>query len=616
MSPRALVAPLVQTLAAAAVVAVLAGVPSLRAGCASLALTLPALVIAGGVLTSIAVRVRPRLHPSWGASVVDAVGLPVALVLAAVPVLGAWAAARTHGALIGGLLPYSDAADYLAGADRLLSDGTLDEWNSRRPLNATLLAVRLALTAGSLRGALLVQAALLGASALLAARALATGAGRGAGAVLLGAVLVFGGIFAPTTMSECLGLSLGALGFAVLCHSARAPSRARWAAGFALVTSALSARSGPFGVLPMLLAWASVDLTHDGRPRFDRRGLVAGLAGTLGGFTVNALVLRVHHGARSGAQSNFAYTLYGIAHGGVGWERAFADFPTLRGLPDSQAGGYVYTRALAAIRQHPADLALGLWRNVACAVDSVTDNASGGVLAGHPALQWIAALGSACGAAVVTVRMLRRHPGDRARWLPVAGALGMVASVPVIYMDGRERVFAAAFPLGVAWAATLLAGLDTRRDTAAVDADRARAPMALGLSLLVAALVGVSLVRGHRETLTGSARCPAGQVAMTLDGRVLPRVELRAGGGTFAPVESTADFRRGIYRDPNLGTNALATTLAALGPGTEVIAGYDPRTRRMEYLAGGRTEAVPRAVCATALTEGSRRVLRVETVER
>src|ERR1019366_4547889 len=56
-----------------------------------------------------------------------------------------------------GFLPWSDAHGYYVGARRLAEQGTLDDRNQRRPLNAALLALRLGLTAFDLRAATVLQ---------------------------------------------------------------------------------------------------------------------------------------------------------------------------------------------------------------------------------------------------------------------------------------------------------------------------------------------------------------------------------------------------------------------------------------------------------------------------
>ncbi len=617
VSRRCLV-PVLQFITAAGAILTLARVPVLRTVCASVALALPIAMIVVGTLCAWVLRATKRRVSSDVLRLVDLCALPVAVAISAVPIVGAWRSVHTNGAFIAGYLPYSDAGDYLRGAMRLLAGGTLDDWNSRRPLNATLLAVRLALTGGSLRGALILQSVLLAGSAVLAARAVSQSAGRTVGAMVLGAILVFAGIYAPTTMSESLGLTLGSLAFAALWHAVQSSSGVGFAAGSMLLTAALCARAGPFAVLPALLVCAAIPLRRTGtREKINLRGVAAGAAGIAMGFAVNAVVLRVHHGALGGGQSNFAYTLYGLAHRGVGWSQAMTDHPTITRMPDADAAAYVQDLAIRSIHDRPWDLAVGLWRNVVFAVDEITGIASGGVLARHPFLQWLLVLTAFVAAIMATARMVRRGRDDRALWLPVAGVVGTLASAPLIYMDGGMRVFAAALPFVAAWAAIAITDAGTPEDVVLSSAT-AWTPTAIGGALLLCSIVGVSMLRSHTKPIGPPMACDADDVSVALYTRVLPRVDVTAHGASFVPTVSDRDYHQGIARDINLGTNLMGDALQVIMAGTTVVEGYDLRERRVEYFVGptGWSTTNPRWVCGRPTSNESWRVLRVVRVGR
>ena len=73
---------------------------------------------------------------------------------------------------------YSDAAGYLAGAYHLLAEGTLDEWNQRRPINAALFAMRLIGSGWNVDLAKWLQAVAVALAAAWAAREVALLYGR------------------------------------------------------------------------------------------------------------------------------------------------------------------------------------------------------------------------------------------------------------------------------------------------------------------------------------------------------------------------------------------------------------------------------------------------------
>jgi hypothetical protein len=547
-------------------------------------------------------RKLPAAPPLWT--------LAAACALTTVPVFAAWGEARTHGAFLAGLLPYSDAGDYVTGALGLLDDGRLDVWNSRRPLNAVLLAVRLALTGGQLREALVLQALLLGAALWLAARALAHDLGCAAGLAWFGASSLFASVFVPTTLSEALGVTVGALSLALLWRAATARSAWMLTVGFATLSLALNARSGPFLVLPALLAWAA-RLREAPSQRWNPRALGASLAGIVLGFACNGLVSRLHHGVRGAAQGNFSYTLYGLARGGLGWEGVFVEHPELRSMAEGPRAEAVYRHAFAAIRARPSALFLGLLRNVEQFVQAWTTSATGGLAAGHPWLQWVLAAAAVLGLAIVLRRVARRAPHPAHLELLGLALLGAFASVPVIYMDGNERVFAAAVPWVMAAGVYVLA-MATRQRAEGAGYDDARAPAAVMLALVLCATAGVPVARMLRpQPVTAPLpRCAEGAYAIEV-GAVPARVWLVDDAeATVSPRVDVRYFRARIGARAYMGATALAPVLAALPARTTLSLVFDRRARQVDYLATpeGATVTVG-ARCVRRTTTDVRTVL-------
>jgi hypothetical protein len=75
----------------------------------------------------------------------DTISLTLTLVLFSIPLIYKWQTAGFYGYLIGGLLPWSDAAGYYSGAQHLIYDGYLTSWATRRPLFSGFLTVVLLL---------------------------------------------------------------------------------------------------------------------------------------------------------------------------------------------------------------------------------------------------------------------------------------------------------------------------------------------------------------------------------------------------------------------------------------------------------------------------------------
>jgi hypothetical protein len=529
-------------------------------------------------------------------SVLAGIAIPAATFAFVVVLLEAWTKARSNGSYAGGIVPVSDAAAYLEGAEHLLVQGALNGWNSRRPLNAALLATRIALANGDFRGALLLQAALLGVTTTLAARALTKDFGRIAGFLLFAGLYVFGSIFVATTMSESLGLSLGALSFALLWHAMRTRRMAPLALGFAVCAMALNARSGAFLTLLCLLLWAALTQAEPGtRNRVDTPSLLAALFGTGAGFGINSVIGSLYAGSPGGAHSNFSYTLYGLAKRGAGWEQAIVDFPELRTRGDAEAAAVVYARSLALIRANPVDFVVGLARNVECFVLSMSEKLSLGLLDGRVTAEWVFALAWGSGAAYLVVRAFRVHGADRGLLMVGAATLGVAGSLPAIYMDGRERVFAASVPFLFAGIAIALASLGRGATRATPRTSFEHRTWSMPATSVAAAVIA-SAVAGPRiahalfapkpTAKIAASACPGGLTPMRVFGRHgLPHVSLVSGEPSpLAPHVNANAYKQGIARDVNLGSSPYRSQLAALGLEETLVSTFDIDARRTRLI--------------------------------
>jgi hypothetical protein len=86
----------------------------------------PLLVVAvAAIATLLEVRRGPLTKRDTG----EALALGFAMVAMMMPVIDAWAHARSNGAYVGGLLPFSDGRAYHEGALHLLHEGALNAWD-------------------------------------------------------------------------------------------------------------------------------------------------------------------------------------------------------------------------------------------------------------------------------------------------------------------------------------------------------------------------------------------------------------------------------------------------------------------------------------------------------
>jgi hypothetical protein len=281
---------------------------------------------------------------------------------------------------IGGVVPWSDAYAYFGGAQRLLFDGQLDGFNSRRPLHATFLASELAFTNLDLRKVLVIQAVLLGVASYLAARAVARDLGPLAGLALFAGIYGFARVGVQTVMSETLGVTMGALAFAALWSAVRRRNVWLVAGGLFLLTFALNFRSGPVLLLltlPLAFAWLL-----RGKRRVHWQVLGLSLAAVILALSANYIAIFTFHGDRQNLNSAANYWVYGMAQGRPGWSQpvtwaqVYADHPEIIDMSEAERSRFVADRAREALRDHPGTVARsyveGGWNYVIATGDYIT----------------------------------------------------------------------------------------------------------------------------------------------------------------------------------------------------------------------------------------------------
>ncbi|HEY3488881.1 MAG TPA: hypothetical protein VGK27_02020 [Candidatus Deferrimicrobiaceae bacterium] len=496
-----------------------------------------------------------RIAPSHGGWMRDA-EFPLVLTACMVPLLACWLDARSGDAILSGLLPVSDARDYYKGAIELLRSGKLGDWSLRRPLNASLLAVRLALSGGGIRGALVIQAMLLGTSLFLLSRAVRRDLGWPSGLAVFVFPFIFAQVYLHLCLSEILGLTLGALGFSLLWEAARRGDIPLLSVGAFAETAALHARAGPFLMLPALALWALA--AWDG----GRRARVAAAGAIILGFAAATLFnvgLAAFHGGRPGnGHGNFYFTLYGISTGDPGWRRVYDDYPQIWKMRDAESNAFIREKTIAQIRRHPGKLVEGLaagWGNFLSRLPEFAGRFASDfpvqgrswfyfplLLAGLPVYLW-------------------RFGLRRETTMVLSLSAGVLASVPVLWVDGGTRVFAVAVPILAMLPAFALAGLRPRdglypetRGSAPTEGFRCGPAVALLSVLMVSAVIGPPVARTIFPMNPPAPR-PSGfdpsLAVIRTDApsiRLLPSATSR---GTFVPEIDRGDFMVNLMRYGN-----------------------------------------------------------------
>lgn len=283
----------------------------------------------------------------------DAISLTVTLVLFSIPVIYKWQTAGFYGYLIGGLLPWSDAAGYYSGAQHLIYDGYLTSWATRRPIFGGFLAVLLSATANNLQVSLAILAILNGLAVFFASREIQKIHGSWIAVTFLIICYWYYCAHAGITASEQLGLCLGALGLAFSVRGIQNESIRKVAFGLLLLTVALNVRAGAFFILPVITLWFGINYS----PKMGwQKPIALGIFVVALGMLGNLFIAKTIGAPDAPPFSNYSYTLYGLASGNAGWSQVIKDYPDVK-------EGEVFGLALEKIKDNPSLFVIGILRS-------------------------------------------------------------------------------------------------------------------------------------------------------------------------------------------------------------------------------------------------------------
>lgn len=266
-----------------------------------------------------------------------------------------WVDIQQNYFLIGGLIPSSDADEWLTGGWRLLESGTLSTFDQRRPINAAIHALRLFVT-GDLQGSIVLAALFAGLVSLYGAILIRDSFGWIAGIVYFLCILELIGPHLHLTMTEVHGFIFGSLAFCLIWRAAITHSTTLFITSLAILSIGLSARSGPFLLSATIFLWGMFYLLPNRSLSLPM--LIVGLGATTVGFGISKLFILLWADGSNIQNSNFALTLYGMSVGGKGWTQAFRDYPDLfragfGGLRESEIALELYSISINKIIHDP-----------------------------------------------------------------------------------------------------------------------------------------------------------------------------------------------------------------------------------------------------------------------
>jgi hypothetical protein len=451
-----------------------------------------------------------------------------------------------------------------------------------------MLATLLGLTGQNLQTTLIILVAINAGACFLLVREIQRSHGTAAAIVALALLYLFSCTWnIGITMSENLGLTLGAVSFALLWRGAWDKQQSSIWRGLFFLTIALSARSGAFLVLPALIfggAWA-----FRGQKHLSLNFLGRALGAVLLGFLLNAFVskLVVNPGATS--NDNFAYILYGLAVGGKGYAQAGLDYPGVSALS-------VYKLTLQVILIHPNGVLIGLLKGLfyyfARGFDFITGisiafrQLSLWKLAGLMFSQSILWINIALG-----LVMCWRHRSEAGYTLMIVAILGIFASAPLLAMDGGSRVFAATIPITVGLVSVGIHSVIARANCAIrlnnpIDRTSRNVPFIFGVVLVLMMVLGPLIIRVSSQPSTlVETPCPPGQemvfVRLT-PGSSIKLVEDSVVQRTRLPNIRLSDFRTS---NPAQSGPSFAYQILRLGNGNSLLNALDLKTGQIVWLA-------------------------------
>ena len=365
--------------------------------------------------------------------------------LFAIPLIYKWQFAQHDGNLIGGLIPWSDAAQYNWEAQRLANGSLLSSWAARRPLFSGLLAVLLSSTGRDFMATLIILALINISAAYFVVRLVKQLYGAPAAAFFLILSFEFYIRFSGVTTSEQLGFAAG--NFALFFLLIGAHTRSMWKAlfGLGLLTLALNARAGAFFILPALILWLGLFFRQQTSVW---RSTGSAIIVVVTVFLLNLILVTVLAEPQSVPFSNYSYTLYGLASGNKGWTQVLTDHPNV-------SEQEVMPLAIQRIRSEPRLFLQGM-------IGSFTDYFKphrGAFTFGFPRSARLILILWGIIVSGLVYSILKWRNGLQS--LTLASFLGVFASIPLLPPIDSDamRVYAATIPFSALWVVTGVSAL-------------------------------------------------------------------------------------------------------------------------------------------------------------
>ncbi|HEX3006160.1 MAG TPA: hypothetical protein VHO90_00935, partial [Bacteroidales bacterium] len=255
--------------------------------------------------------------------------------------------------------------------------------------------------------------------------------------------------------TENLGIATAALGFLFLWHSSSTRKLLLSFTGLFLMATSLTIRPGPFLIIPGIVFWF-YQKTKDEHPQW--LVLIIGVGAVMLPILMQSFVIWSAGDQQGAPFSNYAYTLYGIASGGKGWEQFLKDEPEASRLPEPEIEKFAFSRAVEKIKGSPGLAIFAAGKALGDFVGVRDESAFGFIAGGEVTAQGLAdpqrqkvyqiCRGCFWAMAILGIMALLKSCKQGMSKLLIYTLPGIVLSVPFLPPQdaGIMRVYASAIP--------------------------------------------------------------------------------------------------------------------------------------------------------------------------
>ena len=508
---------------------------------------------------------------------------------------GLWASGGTQSILLSGLIPLSDATNYYIDALRILNGSEISDFSAMRPFFPGFLSLLLWLTGKNLMVAVSIITAIASVTSYLASREIQRTHGAETAVFFLMMIFLYFRHHSGTTMSESLGVPVSLLGTALLWKGISAKQKNTFLFGLVLLTLALNIRPGAMFVLSAVLLWGG--FFFRGEKRFSATFFLVGAALVLAVFLLNGLMIKTLAGPDATAFSNFSWALFGLVSGGKSWTYIFEAHPEVFSLAPSMQGRAVFELILDQFLQDPSLAlhgALNYWRVF---FSSTWYNAYAFVAGENYWVNETARYGMylLCGLGLLK---WFRNRNDPFAGLAIAGALGVLASVPFVPPTDayRVRLYAATIPffillpgIGVAFLAEKLPARWFQRESEQAGSFTVEV---FSIVMMVCMLLAPLLQDAGTRPVVAESACPVGSTRIVVAFDAGTSVNIQRENVPF--LDWMPDYHMSVFRGNahDLADTHLTGRLASVNPSATLFYALDLVSNR-EALVIISTDQLP-----------------------